>query len=261
MNKGGITGFVEKGMIKPEGVYAHGIALGNRELAKKHGIDISRVRGGWEKGQVDASAGAGAVMGRDGRGKVLVAHRPHLVAGMPNGKISGLDKGLATRHEIFEIMALKNNYKPGGVQRAEDARGKAKAFYDNYEAGLSDADRVAQAGKTAQMRADTDKGLSSIDMQPAAKFHSHEWGGTVGVHANPEVLTRESSLVATTPHAARLREMRKKTGEANFVKKVSGHEYGSRPLPGKAHSKARNFGHDALEQDYFGIPQSVYHVD
>jgi hypothetical protein len=136
-----------------------------------------------------------------------------------------------------------------------------KAKFDEAEAAMPEADRQAHAGLIAKARSHTDEALKHMDLQPVAKFYNHGWGSNVGAHATPEVLTRESSLVATIPHAKELRKMREVTGEANFVKRVTGHEYGSTPLRGKVHSKARTFGDDDLELDPFGIPQSVHHVD
>jgi len=223
-----------QGWIKRPSVYAKGMERGNQELARKRNAII---RGPVGKLEILSAQHGGAIsrVDKSGRGhaifdKNILNPGPRKMLGNPNRS------QMTVRHELHEVPSIRKQIDKGNVVsqdymdkgRAETVKmfgeRRTSAFLDNYQ-----MNKGVAHGKSERIQ-------PSWDGTPSPEGKTRSFTQT-GSHASSTVLARESNDVRTNPFLGKFKDLRNYSGEAQYLKGVTGKTYGKDRFTNKDYKK------------------------
>jgi hypothetical protein len=211
-----------KGFVKLEKVYSKGMAEGNRNIAKNINAHIGTARSNTPVRKLLSDMGGGYAGFLDKKNKVQVIRKA-----LPRNKQNNIHQGF-TRHELFEGMDMR-------AVSGNNARVTPKPLKgtDQYNTAVTLASMEIPGGKRAAVKLIDDVRTPKPDV-----FLSGD--NMVGAHMTPRVLTRESEMARKNPYLKKITEIRNLTGEASYVKKLTGKKFGVDKMNSKDHARAFN---------------------
>lgn len=231
----------DKGFVKPLSTYAKGMNEGNKAMAKKIGVSISK-----GSGRTESSAALGG-------GFATVAYKDGRIGVVHSGKKSEIHKVLGTdsrlsvhnpalvRHEIFEAQDLLRKRSAGHLNTPSQTDAM-KVFR-----GMIDGPHVSKEVQNAALRHAASH--MRVAKPVTTSLFQNQAGATVGSHMSPRVLTRESEMVRKNPYLDRLKSLRTVTGESDVIKGITGKRFGVDVMRPKDHEAA-----------FRAVPDSVLEV-
>ena len=218
---------VSKGFVKGESAYNKGMKLGNRNIAKKLGVTISK---GNSKGEnvISNSGGGYITMNRGGDTRIIANPKPLYLS-----RQSPVHQGFV-RHELFEAGVAKN-------PNSKTLSGNRSILSNAYSHIPEEVKNSIGEHEIAKEKYHVLRGMTDAPIHGDPVVIKNKAGGIVGQHLSPQVLTQESEMVRKNPYLSRLKSMRSITGEDNLVQQATGKKYGVDKMTGKDHAKANNY--------------------